>query len=71
MHSTMEKATKPCSLSVDREGQSPAFKTQPWKQHWPPQTKAAVGEEHGAEKGVMLEQDGTSNGMARHPRPVK
>ncbi|KAG4420757.1 hypothetical protein IFR04_006143 [Cadophora malorum] len=38
----------------------PCQKTQPWKAHWPPASKAASGVEYGIEKGEVVVVDGTS-----------
>jgi len=33
---------------------------QPWKISWPPKTAVRDGEEHGVERGGIIEQDGSS-----------
>lgn len=67
----MEKATANHNVMAASKQPQCDFKVQPWKKHWPPQTEATKGEEHGALKGVMLEQDGTNGAIARLHRALQ
>jgi len=44
--------------------------SQPWKKHWPPQSKPSVGEKHGVPKGGLLLHDGSSGGAAEYAREL-
>ena len=67
----MENPTVNGNFAVcTKEKQHPASKAQPWKKHWPPQNEATAGEEHGTQKGAMLQQDGSNKGIARLQRPL-
>jgi hypothetical protein len=69
--STMENPTVNGNLPVSPNGQQkPDSKAQPWKKHWPPHNEATAGDEHGTQKGVILEQDGSNGVIARLQRSL-
>ncbi len=66
----MENPTVNGNFSAASLEQTSDSKAQPWKKHWPPQTEATVGEEHGTQKGAVLQQDGSNAIIARLPRAL-